>query len=212
MPPPKKQGRDKRTTLALVLACLVCGVPVAGTLLSLEITFFPIDTIPLKQPDAIINDSHIALLAAAFLALIASVCVALGTVSIRHLTPNNAFVGIMTLGFGAINFAGQLVILALVYISNAAHPESKSTIEVKFVNGQYDTGGRQFTHETFSCMMGNLYLAREPWSTNACSEYHYARYCTILLVNTGFLLLGISYWPVRKTLFAGQKRSAPAKV
>jgi hypothetical protein len=85
----------------------------------------------------------------------------------------------MTLGFGAINFVGQLMILALVYISNTRHPQSTSTIEVKFVDGQYDTGGRQFTRETFSCMMGNLYLAREPWSTNACSEY-VSRFCVTL--------------------------------
>ena len=171
MPPPKKTGRDKRTTLAVVLACLVCGTPVAGTLLSLEITFFPIDSIPLQDKSAIINDPHIALLASAFIALASGLFVALGSVSLRHLTPNNAAIGIFTFGTGLLNFAAQLIILALVYISNATHPESKSTAEVKFVNGQFQTGGRQFTRETFSCMMGNLYLGMEPWSTNACSEY-----------------------------------------
>ncbi|KAF2471141.1 uncharacterized protein BDR25DRAFT_342496 [Lindgomyces ingoldianus] len=202
---PEKK-RNPITTLAICLSCLVCGIPVAGVLISLEITFMP--PMPLKDPNTIINSPHIALFAAAFISIASSVIVMLGSVVLRHMSPNNVIVGLITFGFGAGNFIAQLVILALVYISNSVHPEVFSRTEVQFVNGQYDANGKQFTRETWSCMMGNLYLDREPWSTNACSEYHYARYCTILFVNTAFLLLTIAYWPVRNFLFAGSRQSA----
>ncbi|KAF2019149.1 hypothetical protein BU24DRAFT_405857 [Aaosphaeria arxii CBS 175.79] len=210
MPPPaKKTGRDKRTTLAIIVACLVCGVPVAGTQLSLEITFFP--DVPLKDSEAIINGPHIGMFAAVALSLICSIIVAAGSTILRHVSPNNGPVGITTLAAGVFNFAAQLIILALAYITNGLNPVRYSINDFRFVNGVYDTNGKQFTRETFACTMEKFHLDREPWSRNACSEYHYSRYCTILHVNTAFLLLGIAYWPVRKFLFGRNKEAAAVK-
>ncbi|KAF2249890.1 hypothetical protein BU26DRAFT_550204 [Trematosphaeria pertusa] len=205
MPPKKKVGRDPYTTLAIAVSCLVLGIPVSGVAINLELTFMATQNI--NPSDAIIQSPHIALFAAAVLAILSSVVVMLGSIILRHMSPNNVPVGLVSFGLAGVNLAGQLIILALIYITNSLHPESKSRNDVKFANGVYEVaGGKEFTRETWSCMMGNLYLAQEPWSTNACSEYHYARYCTILLVNTAALLLGIAYWPVRNFLFGGSQQ------
>ncbi|KAF2191450.1 hypothetical protein K469DRAFT_557283 [Zopfia rhizophila CBS 207.26] len=202
---PEKK-RNPWTTLAICVSCLILGIPVAGVAINLESTFMP--TVPLKEPDSIINGPHIALFAAACISIAASAIVMLGSVVLRHISPNNVVVGLVSFGLGAGNLAAQVIILALIYISNSVHPGSTSRNEVRFVNGQYDANGKQFTRETWACMMGNLYLDREPWATNACSEYHYARYCSILMVNTAALLLGIAYWPVRNHIFGRSKHVA----
>lgn len=167
--PEKKKQRNPKTTLAIVVSCLVLGVPIAGVAVDVESTFMP--TVPLKDPNTIDNGTHLALYAACVLSMVAGVVVALGSVILRHMSPKNVAVGFVTFGMGVLNVVGQLIILAFIYIAVATHPESKSRNEVRFVNGQYDANGKRFTRETFSCMMGNLYLDREPWSTNACSEY-----------------------------------------
>jgi hypothetical protein len=169
MPDKKPAGRNPKTTLALCLSCMLLGIPVAGVAINLEMT--PFVTPPLKNPNTIVNGPHIALLAAAVISIIASTIVMLASVTVRHLSPNNVVIGLVGFGLAGINFSAQLIILGFIYITNSLHPESTNRNEVRFINGQYDAGGKQFTHETWSCMMGNLYVAQEPWSTNACSEY-----------------------------------------
>lgn len=169
MPPPaKKTGRDKRTTLAIAVSCLVLGIPVAGVAINLESTFMP--TPALRNPDVIINAPHIALFAAAFMSIISSVIVLLTTTIYRHISLNNTVVGLAGFATAGINLPAQLIILALIYITNGANQPSRNMNDVRFVDGQYDTQ-KQFTRETFACTMENLYLVREPWSRNACSEY-----------------------------------------
>lgn len=127
--------------------------------------------VPLKDPSVILQAPHIALYAGAFTSIASGVFVALTYVMHRHIALNNAVVAIAGFGMAILNQAAQLVALGLVYIFNATHPESKSINEIRFINNEFDTGGKQFTRETFSCMMGNLYLGQNPWATTACSEY-----------------------------------------
>lgn len=225
--PEKEKKRNPKTTLAICLACMVLGVPVAGVAINLESTFMA--EVSLKNPDSVINGPHIALFGAAAMSIIASTVVMLGSMTLRHLSPKNVPVGLLTFGMACLNVVAQLIILSLIYITNSVHPVATARNDVRFVDGQYDTGGKQFTRETWSCTLENFHLDREPWSRNACSEYvsislrstqdarlltekqqHYARYCTILLVNTAALLLSIAYWPVRNYLFGRSKNAAAA--
>ncbi|KAH7115856.1 hypothetical protein B0J11DRAFT_112457 [Dendryphion nanum] len=195
--PEKKKGRDKKTTLAIAVSCLVLGIPVAGVAIDLESTFMP--TPALRNPDVIINAPHIALFAAAFMSIISCIIVLLTTVIFRHISLNNTVVGLAGFAIAGINLPAQLIILALIYITNGANGATRNPNDIRFVDGQYDTQ-KQFTRESFACTMDNLYLNREPWARNACSEYHYARYTTILMTVMASLLLSIAYWPVRRSL------------
>ncbi|KAF2791684.1 hypothetical protein K505DRAFT_248398 [Melanomma pulvis-pyrius CBS 109.77] len=166
---------------------------------------------PLKAPDTILNGPHLALFAGAFISIASAVIVMLGSVALRHFALGNVVVAIVTFGTSAVNAVAQLIMLGIIYVSVATHPESKSLNDVRFVDGKFDTNGRQFTHETWACMMGNLYLTQEPWSTNACSEYHYARYLTIIMSVAGAMIVGVAYWPVRPVLFMDSKNVADGK-
>ncbi|KAF2732704.1 hypothetical protein EJ04DRAFT_565810 [Polyplosphaeria fusca] len=205
MPPPeKKKGRDRRTTLALALSCLACGIPVGAVTIDVENFIFMPDLL-IKEPGTIDRGTHLALIGAAALSMVASVVVMLTTIGIRHWSPNNAMLGVVGFGVAAANQAAQIIILAFVYIAVATHPPATNPNQITLTDNVYDAKGKTYTLETWSCSMQKLFLAREPWSVDACSYNHYSRYTTILLVVTAFLLVGLGYWPVRKSLFGGRK-------
>jgi hypothetical protein len=174
MPPPRGNAKpppphDYRITLFLCACYLVLGCVFAGLDIDLELTFMP--PMPLKNADTIVNAPHIATLGAAITSIASSIIVMIGSVVLRHVSLDNAAVAMVTFGTAVMNMVAQLIFLGVVFVSVATHVESKNINDVKFVDGVYDTNGRQFTRETWSCMMGNLYVTKETWSTNACSEY-----------------------------------------
>ena len=95
----------------------------------------------------------------------------IGSVVLRHVSYDNTIVAMVTFGTSVLNMVAQLIFLGIVNVSVATHRESRNINDVKFVNGVYDTNGKQFTRETWSCTMASLYVQKETWSTNACSEY-----------------------------------------
>ncbi|PSN75213.1 hypothetical protein BS50DRAFT_34784 [Corynespora cassiicola Philippines] len=217
MPDKAEKKRNPKTTLAIALACLVLGIPVAGVAINLESTFMPevpIGARELDSPDGIetlkfdlINGPHIAIFAAAFMTIAAATITMLGSVILRHVSKENVPVGIASFGFAVINQVAQLVILALVYILNSVHPVSANPNDVRFVDGKYETNGKEFTRETWACTMKTLFRDTEgTWAINACSEYHYARYTLIIQVVVAFLLVMIAYWPVRKWMFGRSRK------
>jgi hypothetical protein len=174
MPPPRGNAKpppphDYRITLFLCTCYLVLGCVFAGLDIDLELT--PMPPMPLKNADTIINAPHLVTFAAAITSIASSVIVTAGSVVLRHVSLDHAVVAMATFGTAVVNMVAQLVFLGIVFVNVATHVESTNINDVQFVNGVYDTNGRQFTRETWSCMMSNLYVTKEPWSTNACSEY-----------------------------------------
>ncbi|KAF2703788.1 hypothetical protein K504DRAFT_538597 [Pleomassaria siparia CBS 279.74] len=163
-------------------------------------------TPPLADPATIIQIPHLALYGAAINLIATGIIVMIGCVVLRHVSYDNTLVAMVTFGTAVINFPIQLTSLSIVQVLVATHRESKSRTEVSFVNGKYTVlGGKQFTRETWSCMMGNLYLSQEPWSTNACSEYHYARYTMTVMTVVSFLIIAVAYFPCKNALFRRSK-------
>jgi hypothetical protein len=174
MPPPRGDAKkppphDYRITLFVCACYLVLGVVFAGLDINLESTFMP--TVPLKDSETIVNSPHIATFGASIMSIASSVIVMVGTVVLRHVSYDNAMVAMLTFGTAVLNMVAQLVFLGIVNVGVATHRESSNINDVKFVNGVYDSNGRQFTRETWSCTMSSLFALQEPWSTNACSEY-----------------------------------------
>lgn len=231
MPPPRGNAKpppphDYRTTIFISICYLVLGVVFAGLDINLESTFMP--PMPLKDPETIINSPHLATFAAAITSIASSVIVMIGSVVLRHVSYDNTIVAMVTFGTSVLNMVAQLIFLGIVNVNVATHLETRNVNDVKFVNGVYDTNGKQFTRETWSCTMASLFVQKEPWSTNACSEYvcclpnilyllarevtdyvqHYARYTMIIMAVVSSWIVGIAYWPVRDSLFGDSKEPA----
>ena len=169
---PDKKGpppHDPKTTLLIVVCCLVLSIPFAGLAINLESTLMPEP--PLADASIIIQGPHIALYAGAASFIATAIISSLGATLLRHSKPNHAVIAMVTFGGAGVNFAVQLIVLAVIYVTVLTKPQTNDPRQVRFVGGQYLTNGRQFTRETWSCTMSGLHLDREPWSINACSEF-----------------------------------------
>ncbi|KAF2191617.1 hypothetical protein K469DRAFT_736268 [Zopfia rhizophila CBS 207.26] len=207
----KNRDPPKRplTTFALTLAALILGIPIAAAALVLEKVPIPTVILGSKTINAgpnttktisfsLLSGLNDAVMAGAYISIISSILVVVGLVLTRHVSKHNIF-GWTLIGPAIANALGQVACLAYVFIVQGQHPEAKSTEEVRYVDGKYDTDGKLYTREAWACMMDKLYKEREgEWAEKACSELKTGRFLTIPLLATSILLLTLAFWQIRR--------------
>ena len=169
------------TTIAVSIAGLVLGIPVAVAAIVFEKVYMPDIVLGSKTINAgpnttktidfsLLSGPNDAVMAAAYISIIASILFVVGLWLVRHVSKHNIW-GWAMFGPAILNVFGQIACLAYVFIVQGQHPEATSTEEVKFVDGRYDTNGKLYTREAWACMMDKLYNEREgEWAGKACSN------------------------------------------
>jgi hypothetical protein len=169
------------TTLAISAGALILGIPVAAAAIIFEKVYMPNIILGSKEIKSgidetktinfsLLSGSNDAVIAGAFISIIAAVMMAGGLTIVRHVSRHNIW-GWAMFGPALLNVFAQIGVLAYVQIVQGQHPEATSTDEIKYINGSYDTNGKLYTREGWACSMNKLYSEREgEWASKACSN------------------------------------------
>lgn len=173
------------TTAAIAGATILLGVPIAVGAFMLDRADVPdvfVNSKTIDQgPDGkktiyyggFLTGPNDAVKYASFISVATSVIIALGLVLVRHINGklSSIFGGVVTV-VAIVNTLGQVGgVLAWLILHGkdyAEVPEKKD--EVKFVDGKYETHGRNFTKEAWACTMDLYFKDKETWAEKACNN------------------------------------------
>lgn len=169
------------TTIVFGIVALILGFPIAVAAIVFENVYVPNVILGSKTINtglgstktlsfSLLTGPNDVVTAAAIISMVSSILVMIGVVLIRHVTSHNIW-GWLVLGPALSNLLGQIACCAAAFIFESKYSVAKSTNEVQYVNGTYNTDGRLFTKEAWSCTMNNLYADREQWADKACSDF-----------------------------------------
>lgn len=176
------EARSPMITIAVSVAALVLGVPVAILAIMFNSNWIPhiilgsktFSTGPGKTTTidfGILTGPNDAVFAGALVAIASTLLFIIGLLLIRHFTRHNGF-GWFVFGSALVNLLSQIGCCAAVYIFKNKYPVAISTDQIRYVDGQYTTGGNLYTKEAWACSMNALYANREgDWADRACSRF-----------------------------------------
>lgn len=168
-------------TAAIGAGALILGIPIAVAALKFEQVYVPDVVLGSKEIKAGLDTSKTinftlltgindAVISGSYISIISSILFVVGLVVVRHFSQHNIFGWAMVFP-AAVDFLGNVAVLAYVFIVNGQHPEAKSADEVRFENGQYETDGKLYTRDAWACMMEKFYNNQEgSWAPKACSD------------------------------------------
>jgi len=168
-------------TLGVSGLVLMLGIPVGAAAIIYEKVYVPNIILGTKEIKSGLNETKTlsfsllssandAVIAGAFISIISAVLFSIGLTIVRHFSRHNIWGWSMVFP-ALLNFIGQIVILALVQTDKGKHPKATSTNEIRYVDGKYETDGKLYTREGWSCSMYDLYREREgSWAEKACSN------------------------------------------
>lgn len=172
------------TTAAITACTLFLCIPVAVTTIILDNAHIPNVVLGSRTIDAGPSGSKSltfglrtgpddAVLASAYIAVIASVALALCIALLRHVNSLVRMAGWTSISVATGNFAAQLgCVIAwgiLVTKDEAQHAEKEDITRSE--NGEKYETKRMFTREAWACSMKTLYSEREgAWAPKACDD------------------------------------------
>lgn len=169
-------------TAVISIVAVLLNIPISIAIFQYERTFVPKVILGRKEIDTgpgqtttlefdLLTGPNDVVQAGAYISIITALAFVIGLVVLRHFKTHFSM-GWLVLGAAFSNLLGQIACCAAAFIFRASDERPTSSDHIKFENGMYDTDGRLFTKEAWSCAMKDFYAEREGgWAFKACSNF-----------------------------------------
>lgn len=180
-----KASNEVLITAAIVTSIVVLGIPVAIGTVVLDNTYVPDVVLGSKTIDAGPSGSKTlsfglqtgmddAVLASAYISIIASIFLAVFVVILRHISGFGRTAGLGAIATAAANLLAQVGCVfawGILLMKDEARHAQAGDIFYDEKRERYETSGRMFMREAWACSLDALYGEHEgEWAGKACGN------------------------------------------